>query len=256
MNDELNATAEKQMASHFRGGGDLDVLVDCFQRGWPLDNLYRFLDSDAPGDIECGIYILQNIGKKAKPFVHALALIMNKGRLSHKYHGMEVLQSNADENDTFADWVLLSLVDFQMDENREESLEFQYLFSAKAIHCLSLVTFSQLRGAKKYLTENKIDSPHLYAIDYYLEYYGHKEMIRKFMKNEETLHKKYAVAMASQHFSRDPHLLELACEIDDATIREYLAKWHCRPKDDAMPENANFRVEFEKTLTKGVNGWT
>ena len=223
--DQFWTHSEKCLQSILEGGGDYDKLAECFRKGYPLNNLYRLLNSDDDGCIEIGILMLKEIGENARYFIDTLALIMNQSCMSHKYHGMEILLDHAVEKDQFANWTLFSLADIPILTSNDDPLNFQMLFCSKVIHCLSLVNSGQLQGAKKYLQNNIPNSQHLYAIDFYLKNYNNPEKILELMRSENILYAKYAVAMGAKYYTTITSMKECALKIYDVSVKEYLLRY-------------------------------
>jgi hypothetical protein len=217
--------AERLINKALDGHLDHEELAEIFRHGYPIENFSCFFDSCDYFVLALAIETCYEMGKLAKPYVDRVAEKMNDNSMLKSGEGIVWLADYAEENNILADWMILSCVD---DEDFTTSLV--------AMRILSSISFGQLRGAKKYLLENIPSSPHITAIDNYINYYNDEPTIYKMLGSDNTILQRYAVALASRYFEKNLLLRKKAMLIcnDDVII--------------AFVKEKIERMEFEHSL--------
>jgi hypothetical protein len=164
--DQLLTEADMQLDELMNGGGDYRKVAEYFVRGYPRENLLHLLNNRNINLVYEGVHILEEIGDIAEYFVDELAELMSRNDLYLNYHGMSILSKYAKEENEFADWIQVSLIDWVVDQQRDVSSYFVTFFGCQALACLAAMRFDQLRGAKSWLVKNHIESLHIQAIDF------------------------------------------------------------------------------------------
>lgn len=206
--------AEHKMQQVLNGNGGTFTIAEIFKNGYPIENFRVLLESDDIQVLRSAVEACYEIGKFVKCYIDDIAEIMNRAAILKHCDTMVWLAEYAEEENFLADWTIVSFLDEDGNDNYSDTLI--------ALRVMSGIRFGVLRGAKQYLLDNIPHSPHIRAIEFYLDNYQNEEEILKMLKIPNILMQRYAVSMASRFFHKNSQLSDEAKKIDDKAIQIFV----------------------------------
>jgi hypothetical protein len=186
-------------------------LLREFQRGYPLENLRRYLRSDQARLVAIGVWIASELGQTAKPLLDDVSALLTHPLKRVRFFSIDCVLLWAGPSDGCALASVIALMDDAETAVRWKVLDF-----------LSRASREQLQGALSYLLITEPKSRHIPGLKWMLssDLKKPKEVIAA-LHNQDSLTRRYGVVAAVRMSKDNPQPLFDASSVEDSDVKAF-----------------------------------
>jgi hypothetical protein len=168
-------------------------LLEHFQRGYPIENLRRFLASDNPKIVETGCFIASELGVRAAPLLLDIARLLHHVDPVVRYQAIDSMLVNG----SGAQGREMAIV-VRMLEAFEEPIR------RKVMNFLWRASPAQILGALQYFEETQPMSPHVSGLRWLMDSTAFDaDRIASALESTDSLVLRYAAVVAARIANSD-----------------------------------------------------